>query len=90
MLSETDKRLVLQFLRDYSDDRGDANCNDFDLKGAGVPECEWERIARECEEANGTPKAHVPDLLPECYRNQFDFCVIDLMVKKLEAEWNLK
>ena len=90
MLNETDKRLVLQFLRDYSDDRGDANCNDFDLKGAGVPECEWERIHRECAEANGSPEDHKPGYPRESYRNTFDFEVIDLMVKKLEAEWNLK
>ena len=85
MLNETDKRLIAKLLREYSRAQGNAGCNDFDLKVAGVPDSEWERIDRECEEANRSPEEHVPGRPPEMYRmRQPDFMVAIMLAKKLE------
>jgi len=86
MLNETDKRLIAKFLRAYADSRADAICNDFDLNAAGVPEVEWERIDRECEEASGSPEEHVPGRPSKMYRmRQPDYMVATMLAKKVEA-----
>ena len=86
MLNETDRMLIANFLRAYADSRAGAICNDFDLRAEGVPEEEWERIDRECEEANRSPEEHVPGRPRAMYRRrQPDYMVAIMLAKKLEA-----
>lgn len=85
MLNETDKRLIAKFLRAYARDAANAGCNDFDLKAEGVPKEEWERIDRECAEANRSPDEHVSGLPADAYRfPQPDYMVAIMLAKKLE------
>lgn len=81
------RKLAARMLRDYARDLGNRGCNDFDMKTAGIPEAQWEEVARQAAVDNRSPDEHTPGLPPDAYRHTLaDFQVASMLASMLEKD----